>query len=200
MNDIDIMEQNLARLLNQHLSQPILDTTEPADPFQKRTFGKKLRKSAVSLIDDHRPASLPKPAEMANQVEDGETEAYMREVEVVLARLRVGLEKVEESCRERVSRICATSSGKQRQQRAEAALGELEASVDFILNDCFTFHPGKENRNDRDNRDQKHDKDIKKTTKKGVERHAEKAERQEKSIYESVLEERKMRRSKKRLI
>lgn len=51
MNDIDIMEQNLARMLNEHLSQPSLDTTEPTDPFQKRTFGKKLRKSAVSAAD-----------------------------------------------------------------------------------------------------------------------------------------------------
>jgi hypothetical protein len=49
MNDIDTMEQNLARMLNEHFSQGQLDTTEPTDPFQKRTFGKKMRKSTVSL-------------------------------------------------------------------------------------------------------------------------------------------------------
>jgi hypothetical protein len=128
MNDIDIMEQNLARMLSEHLSHPSLDPTEPTDPFQKRTFGKKLRKSAVSVIEE-RTASLPRLEEPVRKAQareeecDEEAEMYMREVEVLMARLRVGLERVEESCRERVQRICSSSSGRQRQQKAEAVLG-----------------------------------------------------------------------------
>ena len=60
MNDIDIMEQNLARLLSEHLSLPSAESTEPADPFQKRTFGRKMRKSTVSILDEQRCASLGK--------------------------------------------------------------------------------------------------------------------------------------------
>lgn len=81
----------------------------------------------------------------------------MREVEVLMARLKVGLERVEENCRERVQRICAANNGRQRQQKAEAVLSELEASIDFITNDCFNFDgkcsKDKENRQDKDNRE-----------------------------------------------
>ena len=46
------MEQNLAQLINQHQSLPQLLQSEPTDPFQKRHFGKKLRKSAVNAPSD----------------------------------------------------------------------------------------------------------------------------------------------------
>ena len=158
MNDIDIMEQNLARLLSEHLTHSSLDPTEPHDPFQKRTFGRKLRKSALSAHSPPRehpslPRALPalhpdgRPQEERGdhqlradqQGGDEETEMYMREVEVLMARLRVGVERVEEHCRERVQRLCTTTTGKQRQQKAEALLGEIEASVDFVTHDCFSF-------------------------------------------------------------
>lgn len=103
-------------MLSEHFSQGQIETTEPADPFQKRTFGRKMRKSAVSLIHEHepRPVSLPKidpaalrscqqlqemrPGEPQEEC-DEDADIYMREVEVLMARLRVGLEKIEENCR-----------------------------------------------------------------------------------------------------
>ena len=45
MTEIEIMEKNLARILSQHSSMPDLSEGEPANPFQKHLFGKKMRKS-----------------------------------------------------------------------------------------------------------------------------------------------------------
>lgn len=61
MNEIDIMEENLAKL-SEHFSLPTFQVDEPANPFQKRQFGKKMKKSNVSLIEEShvRMASLPK--------------------------------------------------------------------------------------------------------------------------------------------
>jgi hypothetical protein len=48
MSEMQLMELNLAKLLTQHQSLPDLCDAEPADPFQKATFGKKMRKSKVN--------------------------------------------------------------------------------------------------------------------------------------------------------
>ncbi len=45
MVELQIMEENLVKLISQHQSQPLLADSEPADPFQKVHFGKKMRKS-----------------------------------------------------------------------------------------------------------------------------------------------------------
>jgi ribosomal protein S13 len=124
---------------------------------------------------------------------------YMREVEVLMARLRVGLEKIEENCRERVQRICSSGSGRQRQQKAENLLSEIETSIDFITHDCFAFEgkpaKDKENRQDKDNREVRELKECKEMKECRDGRKSSVAgsrtktnERHEKSIYESVLE------------
>jgi hypothetical protein len=54
------MERNLAKMLREHQSVPDLEPNEPVDPFQKRQFGKKMRKSSVTIVNDHiRNSSLP---------------------------------------------------------------------------------------------------------------------------------------------
>lgn len=54
------MEKNLAKMMREHQSMPYLEPNEPVDPFQKRQFGKKMRKSAVTMVNDHaRNSSLP---------------------------------------------------------------------------------------------------------------------------------------------
>lgn len=47
------MEQNLAKLMNEHQSLPEIELNEPVDPFQKKQFGKKMRKSTTSICDEH---------------------------------------------------------------------------------------------------------------------------------------------------
>lgn len=50
MSEQQIMETNLAKLLSQHQSLPELCDSEPADPFQKVHFGRKMKKSKAHSI------------------------------------------------------------------------------------------------------------------------------------------------------
>jgi hypothetical protein len=84
---------------------------------------------------------------------------YMREIEVLISRLKINLDRAEESCKERMQRVCSSNTGKQRQQKAEMILGELEASVDFIINDCLVFDAKCPNQNR-----QGHDKENRKSS------------------------------------
>ena len=72
MNEIDIMEENLAKL-SEHFSLPAFQVDEPTNPFQKRQFGKKMKKSNVSIIEEShvRTASLPKLDESCLRVRKG---------------------------------------------------------------------------------------------------------------------------------
>jgi hypothetical protein len=44
---------------------------------------------------------------------------YLREIEVLMARLRVGMEKVEQNCRDKLEQIVRSNTGRQRQQKTE---------------------------------------------------------------------------------
>ncbi len=50
MNEIDVMEENLGKLMKQHYSLDH-DQSEPTDPFRKRQFGKKMKKSTATLLE-----------------------------------------------------------------------------------------------------------------------------------------------------
>lgn len=90
-------------------------------------------------------------------------------------RLREGINKAEEGCKERMTKMCTLFKGKQRQHQAEAMLDEIEGSIDFILNGCLSFATKKPAAN-------KHDKENKKSS-INTGKQVKGSERQEKSIY-----------------
>ena len=65
-----------------------------------------------------------KKSHQKSQVED-EAEPYNREIEEMMNRLREGINKAEEGCKERMTQMCSLLKGKQRQQQAEAMLDEI---------------------------------------------------------------------------
>ena len=90
-------------------------------------------------------------------------------------RLREGIHKAEEGCKERMTKMCTLLKGKQRQQQAEAMLDEIEESIDFILNGCLSFATKRTVAN-------KQDKENKKSA-INTGKQVKGSERQEKSIY-----------------
>ena len=83
-------------------------------------------------------------------------------------------------------------------QRMEEMVGHLEGSVDFILHQCLRTQVGQGSRGaNKENIRSNHGNGGKVKVKSATKRRQERAE---KSIYEAVLEERELRRARRRML
>jgi hypothetical protein len=65
---------------------------------------------------------------------------YKGEVESLIARLKLTLQRVEDNYKGRISNICRENTGRDRQTLVENLLGNLEGSIEFIVNDCLNIN------------------------------------------------------------
>ena len=157
------MEQNLAKLINQHSSMPNLCQEEPADPFQKIQFGKKNRKSKINF----RPPSsqedelvtystkqrdmsfeqIPMPSQktrIQHSLHEEVCESpdiYVEEMKSLFRRLKSKINEMENFYLEEAHQIKKVTSEVQYSELMDKILGHLEGSVEFIVKDCLKAEP-----------------------------------------------------------
>lgn len=61
--------------------------------------------------------------------EDEEVQYYKGEVESLIARLKLTLQRVEDNYKYRITNICRENAGRERQSLVENLLGSLEGSI-----------------------------------------------------------------------